>query len=160
MTAPLTHDEIDRWCDEGNPAVALHVREALLPAEGHGAVVFPPTYIGGKYNIDTLENGTKVVTLDSVGSQANRMEPQFAQPALAGLVPLHRIFYRGPRGSADNEKPSILLLEAGHRLADAAIRSVPDLAKRARAAFEDFSRKPSDATSLARLGPTSIVFGA
>ena len=39
------------------------------------------------YNIDKLSDGTKVVTIDSVGSQANRMEPIFKRPPYSSLVP-------------------------------------------------------------------------
>ena len=52
-------------------------KQKLLPVEGEGGVIFPPTYADIGYNIDTLSDGTKVATIDSVGSQANRMEPIF-----------------------------------------------------------------------------------
>ena len=57
--------------------VALHLKQTLLPVEGEGAVFFPPTYAEIGYNIDTLSDGSNVVTVDSVGAQANRMEPAF-----------------------------------------------------------------------------------
>jgi len=49
----------------------------LQPAGGPGAKVFPPTYEGGKYVTEKRRiNGEIVdcVLLDSVQSQANRME--------------------------------------------------------------------------------------
>jgi CRISPR-associated protein Csb1 len=108
------------------------------------------------YNIDELSDGTKVCTIDSVGSQANRMEPIFKaadpkDPAnpLAGLVPQVDIAYGNER--------KISILEAGHRLGDAIIRSTP-LQKEAQAAFRDFLDR-GDATAIARLAPTSLVFG-
>ena len=91
--------------DQAGP-VALTMRQALLPAEGVGAVIFPPTYApvkaGAKagYNIDELFDGTKVATIDSVGAQANRMEPLFkatgsdeADNPRAALVPQVTITY-------------------------------------------------------------------
>ena len=77
-------DIAKRWLDPNGP-VALVRKQELLPVEGAGAVFFPPTYASDKqpYNVDVLSDGTKVVTVDSVGSQANRMEP---------------IFLRAPRG--------------------------------------------------------------
>src|SRR5580704_17915737 len=102
MTEPatLTHDSINSWADDPKGPVALHLRQKLLPAEGEGGVIFPPTYAGDRsgegpiYNIDTLSDGTKVAIIDSVGSQANIMEPIFkaaklGQPdnPLAKLIP-------------------------------------------------------------------------
>src|SRR3989440_4646626 len=70
---------------------ALVCRQWLMPAEGHDAVIFPPTFAaaeGGKsgYNIDTVDetsakNATRVAIIDTVGSQANRMEPLFKKTA-------------------------------------------------------------------------------
>jgi CRISPR-associated protein Csb1 len=45
------------------------------------------------YNIDTLSDGTRVCTIDSVGSQANRMEPIFKAPPYSQLVPQIDIAY-------------------------------------------------------------------
>ena len=55
-----------------------------------------------------------------------------------------------------NEK-SVSLLEAGHRLGDAIIRST-ELGKEVHDAFSDFQDR-GDASPLAKLGPTSLVFG-
>src|SRR5207302_7815529 len=83
----FTAETINDWIDEKDGLVALHLKQKLLPVEGEGAVIFPPTYADIGYNIDLLEDGTKVVTVDSVGSQANRMEPIFKRPPYSSLVP-------------------------------------------------------------------------
>lgn len=148
----LTQDITDSWLDPKGP-VALVLKQHLEPVEGEGAVFFPPTYadLPHNYNIDTLSDGTKVVTVDSVGSQANRMEPVFGtDPDLAALVPDVRIEIEGGR--------TISILEAGHRLGDAIVRS-SGLKDEAQQAFTAYL-KDGDASPLARLGPTSIVFGA
>src|SRR5258708_21182622 len=95
MTNPaaLTHDTINSWADDLKGPVALHLRQKLLPVEGEGGVIFPPTYADIGYNIDELSDGTKVVTVDSVGSQANRMEPIFNREPLSALVPQLDIEY-------------------------------------------------------------------
>lgn len=136
--------------------VALTLKQKLLPVEGTDSVIFPPTYAGIGYNIDTLSDGTKVATIDSVGSQANRMEPLFIAASkgepenpLSALVPQLMIKY------GDNKVVSIL--EAGHRLGDALIRS-SELAEEAHEAFQNF-HDAGDVTSIARLAPTSLVFG-
>lgn len=151
MTA-LSTETIQRWLDPKGP-VALVRRETLVPVEGRDAVFFPPTYASDKnpYNIDDLSDGTKVVTVDSVGSQANRLEPVFRNdPDLAKLVPQIDI-------ELDNGKV-VSILEAGHRLGDAIVRA-SGLKDDAHAAFEAVLTR-GDVAPLAKLAPTSIVFGA
>ena len=156
MTARLTEDQLNAFADDPVGAVALHLRQPLVPVEGPGSVIFPPTYADVGYNIDELSDGTKIATIDSVGSQANRMEPVFLsarqgelENPRAKLVPQIDIMY-------GNEK-SISILEAGHRLGDAVIRST-ELKDMAHAAFEAFQDR-GDVEPLARLAPTSLVFG-
>ena len=142
-------DFAERCANDPAGPVALTLRQALLPVEGGDAVIFPPTYAGIGYNIDTLSDGTRVATMDSVGSQANRMEPIFEEEPYAALVPQVTITY-------GNDK-SISILQAGHRLGDALIRSTA-LAEEVNAAFSTFL-DTGDAAPIARLAPTSLVFG-
>jgi CRISPR-associated protein Csb1 len=151
----LSEDAIKRWIDPKGP-VALVLKEHLLPVEGEGGVFFPPTYADDRrpYNLDELSDGTKVVTVDSVGSQGNRMEPIFGggpngDPELSELVPQIAI------DIGDGKRVS--LLDAGHRLGDAIVRA-SSLKHDARQAFEQFL-STGDATGIAKLGPTSLVFG-
>lgn len=142
--------DLNDWTTK-NDDVALVLRQKLMPAEGKDAVIFPPTYADAKenYNIDTLSDGRRVVTIDSEGSQANRMEPMFKRGGpLEGLVPQIDIDIKGQ---------VVSLLDAGHRLGDALVRNTP-LGAEARAAFEALL-KTGDATSIGRLAPTSLVFG-
>lgn len=142
----------ERWLDAKGP-VALVRREYLMPVEGRDAVFFPPTYASDKnpYNIDELSDGTKVVTVDSVGSQANRMEPVFRDdPELRKLVP--QIEIELP------DKKRVSILEAGHRLGDAIVRA-STLREEANEAFKTFLNA-GDVEKIAKLAPTSIVFGA
>jgi CRISPR-associated protein Csb1 len=148
----MNTDTIQRWADDARGSVALHLRQHLLPIEGKGGVVFPPTYADVGYNIDALSDGTKVATIDSVGSQANRMEPLFkgsGDNRLASLVPQLDIEVDGKR--------RVSILEAGHRLGDALVRS-STLHEEARAAFTKYLAS-GDATAIAKLAPTSLVFG-
>jgi CRISPR-associated protein Csb1 len=151
MTQPqaLTPDDINTWADDPQGPVALHLKQKLLPVEGEGGVIFPPTYADIGYNVDDLSDGTKVVTIDSVGSQANRMEPIFKRAPYAALVPQIDIEY-------SNEKV-VSILEAGHRLGDALIRST-ELQKPAQDAFR-LLLDTNDASAIAKLAPTSLVFG-
>lgn len=172
MTQPtkLTHDIIHAWADDPKGPVALHLKQKLVSVEeGDHTIIFPPTYADIGYNIDTLSDGTKVATIDSVGSQANRIEPIFKTTGnddsgkeknlLASLVPQIEISY------GDQKKISIL--EAGHRLGDAIIRCVGkgekddkefDLRQKAQEAFLTLLNE-NNASGIAKLAPTSLVFG-
>ncbi len=154
----LNEDIVNSWL-EPKGAVALTLKQRLTPVEGDNAVFFPPTYAGdnkqpSKPNVDQLPDGGSVVTVDSVGSQANRMEPIFGNgpngdPAVRELVPQINITV--------GENKHISLLEAGHRLGDAIVRS-SSLKDRAHVAFEAFLSN-NDCTEIAKLSPTSLVFG-
>ncbi len=146
-------EQAERWLSPKG-AVALVWKQQLEPVEGDGGVFFPPTYADVGYNIDKLGDGTQVATVDSVGSQANRIEPLFERSEagddeLAKLVPQIEIEI------ADDRRVSIL--RAGHRLGDAIIRS-SELKDDARAAFAAFL-DTGDASAIAKLSPTSLVFG-
>ena len=168
MTETPTSDQIrawNAWADDPDGPVALHLRQSLLPVEGPGTPIFPPTYAFPDshayhgYNIDELSDGTRVAAIDSVGAQANRMEPVFLAARAgepnnprAGLVPQIDIAY-----GKEKSMKSISILEAGHRLGDAVIRSTK-LKDEARNAFNAFLDR-GDATPLAKIAPTSLVFG-
>jgi CRISPR-associated protein Csb1 len=144
---------------------ALVCRQWLMPAEGRDAVVFPPTFAapegGGKarYNIDPLGDPNdprvpRVAIIDTVGSQANRMEPLFKKEngkdtPYSRLVPQIEI-------KAGNR--TVNLLDAGHRAADAIAR-YSALGPKLREAFDAYGQS-GDATELAKIAPTSLVFGA
>lgn len=55
----FTAETINGWADEKDGLVALHLKQKLLPIEGEGAVIFPPTYADIGYNIDLLEYGSR-----------------------------------------------------------------------------------------------------
>lgn len=154
--------DFNAWADGDPPPgpVALHIRQRMLPVEGPDGIVFPATYAVGNneipYSISELSDGTKMVQIDSVGAQANRMEPLFKKATsdrpenpLSKLVPQIEI-------AIGNEK-SVSILDAGHRLGDAIVRS-SDLAEEAQAAFK-LLLDAGDASKIAKLAPTSLVFG-
>jgi CRISPR-associated protein Csb1 len=165
-----THDALIRtsdWLTENEMPVALVLTETLEPALGMDAEIFPPTFAkdervrereGHPYNIDKLsdiapsaaKDGDIVNTclIDSIGSQANRMETCFKKKPLAALVPQITVV-------AKDQKTN--LLDIGHRIADAAVR-FSELETEARNAIVNLE-KNGDALDLARLAPTSLVFG-
>lgn len=151
-------NQFDEWLKDGSAAAALVMRQWLVPVEGEDAVIFPPTYARPErmreedwlgYNIDRFEDGSSVCQIDSLGSQANRMEPIFKRDKYKALVP--RVVIK----AGDNE---VDLLDAGHRAADAIVR-YSDLEGELEQAFEAY-RDEGNAQPLAKLAPTSFVFGA
>lgn len=149
-------DQFDDWLKDGSEVAALVMRQWLEPVEGKDAVIFPPTYAKPEgmrdenwmgYNLDWLDDGTSVCQIDSVGSQANRMEPIFMREPYSHLVP-EVIVKAGEK--------AVNLLEAGHRAADAIVR-FSNLAHELEEAFS--AVRAGDATRLAKLAPTSLVFG-
>ena len=153
----LTHETINTWADDGGP-VALYLKQKLLPVEGEGGVIFPPTYADIGYNIDTLSNGTKVALIDSVGSQANRIEPIFKREPYAALVPQIDIELHTKEHDGEKHVERRSLLDLAHRSADAVVYSCPKLAPRIEKAFRVLKQR-GDAQLLCQLAPTSLVFG-
>ena len=143
----------DRYLMDDGPA-ALVLREYLMPVEGPDGVLFPATFAAGSgfrggYNIDRFgdERDKNVCLIDSVGSQANRMETQFCKAPLSALVPQVCII-------AKDQK--VNLLNIGHRIADGAVRhsAFGEKGKPAIVAI-----KAGNALPLAQIAPTSLVFG-
>jgi len=146
--------KFDTWLGEDGPA-AIVLREHLTPVEGEDGVFFPATFAAsedktfpGGYNIDVIDEKTNVCLVDSIGSQANRVEPIFGTDLCAGLV---------PQVTIDAGSRQVSLLEAGHRAGDAIVRC-SSLRDELSGAFREVLR--GNAEPLARIAPTSLVFGA
>jgi CRISPR-associated protein Csb1 len=148
----ISLDNVNEFLMDDSEVAALTIRQWLVPTEGKEATIFPPTYpyeSGTGYVIDRYPDGTSVCLIDSVGSQANRMEPLFLKSAYRDLVPQVTV-------KADSRV--INLLEAGHRAADAIIRFSTPLGVALHEAFQRY-RDQADAEPLAKIAPTSLVFG-
>lgn len=154
----LTTETINSWADNPNGPVALHLKQKLVPVEGESGVIFPPTYADIGYNIDELSDGTKVATIDSVGSQANRMEPIFKQEPYSALVPQIEIELHKKEDDGETYVEKRSLLDLAHRSADAVVHSSPTLAPDVAKAFHALKQR-GDAGPLCRLAPTSLLFG-
>lgn len=146
-------DQYDAWLAT-DAAAAIVVRESLVPVEGPDGVFFPATYAAsedktfpGGYNIDPPTGEKNVCLVDSVGSQANRIEPIFGKPVYSELVP-QVVIKAGEK--------SVNLLEAGHRAGDAIVRCTP-LKKNLQDAFKEVLK--GNALPMAKVAPTSLVFG-
>lgn len=142
---------LNAWTQDDGP-VALTLKQHLAPVEDND-IVYPPTYADIGYNIDTLADGTKLATIDSLGSQANRLEPIFKSDSTDSsvwLVPQLTVILR--------DGVEVSMLDLAHRGADAVVMSSPDLRALVEPAFKALHAK-RDAWLLAALVPTSLVFG-
>lgn len=152
--------------------VAIRVRQRLQPAGGAGDKVFPPTYSmeqkgALKYAIETRRvDGQDVpaVLLDSVASQANRIEEALlaAWEQKALNFPVIGVDFTGDAALAD--LGSVTSLQAPHRIADAILRDSTSLdgATLFRdlpegKAFTDATTR--NATAVYALCPTALIFG-
>lgn len=145
-------------------AAAFRCVTEFQPAGGPGDKVFPPTYEGGKYAVETrIIDAQRVpcVLLDSVQSQANRMEL-----ALLDALKSKRITLPLIEAKFNDEKLkkkfTITSLEAPHRVADAIFRDS--------LLGEVIFRKSEigklldtadiyNATGLFKICPTALIFG-
>ena len=145
--------------------------------EPQGGKVFPPTYEGGEYadekrlvrvkGEDGIERLTAVETvlLDSVQSQANRMELAMLRAYDAGRLrmPMLQVDFAA---KTDNpvlvEIGRLTALEAPHRMCDAIFRDSNIGGKpfrEAGAGAELNGARSSNATPVFKLCPTALVFG-
>lgn len=152
-------------------AVAIRGTATLEPAGGPGDKIFPPTHAvedknpkpGAKYAFETRRiNGDNVtcVLLDSVQSQANRMEEAlqslWADKQIA--LPVVTVDF----STVAPEVGRVTSLTAPHRIADALLRDSTlngelfRLSEIGRS-FTDASTK--NATPLFRVCPTGLIFG-
>src|SRR5690242_12716992 len=130
LTLPQLRDAV------AGTAAAFRCRRRLQPAGGEGDKVFPPAFAGAVYAVEKRripgrEASVDCVLLDSVQSQANRMEL-----ALQEAIDAHRITMplldvdfseHDPTGDIDADKEAGRLIDAigkvtslqvPHRLAD------------------------------------------
>lgn len=159
-----------------NDAISSHAAirriRRLQPAGGVGDKIFPPTYPGEqrgdppRHVFERRRNDDKdvwCVLIDSVQSQANRLEEALLSAATDGdALPLPYVTVDfSDAGLHPLER--ITSLEAPHRVYDAILRDsfldgVPfmqsEQGRRLAAA------KPADATALLELSPTALIFGA
>jgi CRISPR-associated protein Csb1 len=161
--------EVLRTAVQGTVA-AFRCRRTLQPAGGPGDKVFPPTYAGAVYAVEERrirrdDGGEEVVPcvlLDSVQSQANRMEEALQEAVDAGLIQIPVVEVRFPDDQLLQPVGRVTSLQAPHRIADAILRDsllngtrFPDSEEGQRLARVGLS----NATPLYELCPTALVFG-
>ncbi|HEY4238648.1 MAG TPA: type I-U CRISPR-associated RAMP protein Csb1/Cas7u [Kofleriaceae bacterium] len=151
--------------------VAFRVQQRLQPAGGPGDKVFPPTYATGDRNLKYAVERRRIdgrdvetVLLDSVASQANRMEEALLEAWTREqlLFPIVGVDFTTEKELAD--LGSITTLQAPHRIADAILRDATTAD--GKAFFRETpegkaytAATPRNATAVYLLCPTALVFG-
>ena len=161
-------------------AAAFRCRTRLQPAGGPSDKVFPPTYAGAVYAVEKRrisgrEQPVECVLLDSVQSQANRME-EALQTAIHQddlTIPLIKVDFsdHAPKSNTEEDRANerllddlgqITSLQVPHRLADAILRD-SELAgqsfRRSKIGKEISTASPQNATPVFRYCPTALLFG-
>ena len=150
----------------GGTAAAFRCVTDYQPAGGPGDKVFPPTYEGGKYAVEQRfdpETGEErqCVLLDSVQSQANRMELALLEAHRAEKIALPLLTARFDQEEL-LKRFTVTSLEAPHRAADALFRdSLLDgviFRKSSKGRILD-NADVRNAAGLFGLCPTALVFG-
>ena len=147
-------------------AAAFRCVTDYQPAGGPGDKIFPPTYEGGKYateeRIDPETGAPRpCVLLDSVQSQANRMELALLESHRAGKVELPLLVTRFDQEEL-LKKFSVTSLEAPHRVADALFRDSQLDGTIFRKSDKGSILDKADvrnATGLFGICPTALLFG-
>jgi len=153
--------ELDRIIADTR-AVALVMRETLMPVAGDGSVIFPPLFANGDYCESRLPDGRSMFVIDTIAAQCNRIEAQLdGEEPFRDLIPKVRISavvaVADGTGSKSFRNRSISVNRLPHRLADALVR-YSELSDEARRAFFAFSA--DYALPIAQLAPLTLVFGA
>ena len=158
-------------------AVALRSRTVLQPAGGKGTKVFPPTYADAVYATEKRRlpghpDPVECVLLDSVQSQANRMEEALQQAVDDGRLRLPVIETDFTPNFPGEDQPEALRLldpvgkvtslQVPHRIADAILRDseldgTPFRQSDVGAAIDRVGTQ--NATALFDLCPTALLFG-
>lgn len=168
----LTYDELSAAV--GGEAVGIRCRVALEPLGGPGDKVFPPTYATAenaetKYAMEerfvpSLDGGKAVraVVLDSVASQANRLELALLNAIRDGQVsvPVTSVDFRDVPDLGGLDRISDY--EAPHRIFDALLRDSYDgdhLFRNGPAGRAITRARPRDAAGLYYHSPHTLVWG-
>ncbi len=111
---------------------------------------------------ERVEHGKlhSVCVIDSIPSQANRIEPAFARLVDDDGKPVKLVPMVKVKAKIEGEVVDLdLLVDAGHRIADAMLRYTSIADDVSAAILARKKRDKPDSTLLAKIAPTSLVFG-
>ncbi len=151
-------------------AAGLRLRLRLQPMYGQGEIVFPCTVAGGKYQISNrripgYDQSVSCAILDSVQSQANRMEDALLADIRAGNLHLpHLETDFTAIKELEKEIGKITCFEAPHRIFDAILRdSVDANGVHFPLTYEGLAvakANSKNATAIFQVSPASLLFGS
>ncbi len=161
-----------QWLDQVQEAAAIRRVRRMQPVGGPGDKLFPPTYPGigrtdlARHVFERRRLGADnvlCVLIDSVQSQANRLEDALGELRAAGGVrfPTIAVTFENSNDLADIGVVDALL--APHRVFDAIIRDSMLGGKPFGSTDEGKAlvlAKPQSAAAIYRLSPSTLVFGA
>ena len=172
--------DINKLKDMVAEGAALRRRQKLQPVGGPGDKVFPPTFKGAVYameqrRVQGRDEPVNCVLLDSVQSQANRMELALQEALDMGKIkiPLLEVDFteHDPTDNVENDETNERLIDAigkitslqvPHRVADAILRD----SELDGVAFRKSDKGKAlntislaNATPLFALCPTALLFG-
>lgn len=189
--SPMLTLTLDRLSQAVAADAAIRRRQTLVPMGGDGDKVFPPTYPGEgrnaparhafeKRRVDGHDQPVDCVLIDSVQSQANRLEAALVEALRGGRISLPHLavdfaglatkvsveggvsFTKGQEFDL-SDLGTITSLEAPHRLFDAIIRDSELDGKRFTETDLYKQRltkaKPQSALAIFETSPTALLFG-
>jgi CRISPR-associated protein Csb1 len=164
---------LENWLDTVLHAAAIRRVRRMQPAGGIGDKLFPPTYPGEGsgnppprhvFEFRRIGSGnTQCVLIDSVQSQANRLEEALSQLRAQGRLdfPVIAVDFSGSKDLADIG--TVDTLQAPHRVFDAIVRD-------SMLNGEPFGQsdegqalvraRPHTASAIYALSPSALLFGA
>jgi CRISPR-associated protein Csb1 len=174
---------LDAWTSGGNKMdyarlaravavdAALRRKQVLQPVGGKGDKIFPPTYPeerrgqGPRHVFERRRvDGREVwcVLVDSVQSQANRLEEALLEALRQGTIklPYVTVDFKGTGLSGLTE---ITSLDAPHRVYDAILRDSSLNGQpfmKSELGIRLAQAKPADASAMLETSPTVLLFGA
>ncbi len=169
----MTKLNLEKLSEVVSSSAAVRCRVTLQPAGGEGDKVFPPTYLGAKYateerivpanSRDNKELGrVPCVLIDSVQSQANRMEEALQDAIDAGRLRLPVIEVDFTEVDLIDPVGKVTSLQAPHRIADAILRDSEldgTPFRKSELGKQIDNTGNQNATPLFELCPTALVFG-
>jgi CRISPR-associated protein Csb1 len=152
-------------------AAGLRLRLRLQPLYGQGEIIFPCTVAGGKYQtskrrVPDYEGSVDCTIIDSIQSQANRMEDALLADIRAGNIFLPHVVtdFSGIENDLEKTIGAITCFEAPHRIFDAILRDSVNgegthfpFTEEGKAAIKANSK---NATAIYQISPASLLFGS
>ena len=141
-------------------AQALRSAVDLEPVDGPGGRIYPPTYSEEGHVVETLQDGTKRVLIDSVASQANRQEEALVAARAEGRINFADLYI--DLSDTDSDLTELSATEMPHRLSDAILRDseIGGVAfGQSEVGRSILSATPVDLTAIVEASPTTVLYG-